>query len=649
MESKAMTEEEEFEFRLRYEREQEDQTSKAGLAAEEVSSQVDQPEQKRKNYYYSEGLGKGLRDPLDAAAQMLYNAAPESVRKSGDKLNNWIAEKTGLLEPIPEGGFNEQLRQQEEAYQGQRVAEGDTGVDIDRIGGNVVSTAVPGMAAARAAAPATAAGRIAMGAGTGAGYGLLTPTQEKSFWPTKAKQAGVGAMFGGAIPAATSVAGKGMDALYGSRQWPLTFGTERNANKFVREQAGPEREKIIAGLQEAREIVPGNRPTAGQAIAQAAKPGDDFGGQFIRMERDLAKAPVSGSKLKNIYAQQGAGREKVINAIAGTDDALGAAKQAREASSLQNYGAAYRQKPKITQKVTQSVEPKPTGLVSPSGKPLMGKATTKTVTKIESELRDLLSEPYIKKALPTANNLAKTNNITLKSNPTKYMHYVKIGLDKQLQKTGDDALTNAEKRAVQKVKTKMVDWMGKKNNLYEVARATYAKQSVPINRMQVGQELKKSLINPAEQERATTFLNAMTNAPRTMKRATGFNRYDKLGDVLTTQQTKSVKEISDELINQARAKTSATGTESILSELPGAITLSLPRVLSRPVVITNHVIRMIGKDKSPEYKAMLTDIMSDPKSLEKALQLPSESAKARMAKDIARELAIFSSVKAEQQ
>ena len=48
MESKAMTEEEEFEFRLRYEREQEDQTSKAGLAAEEVSSQVDQPEQKRR-------------------------------------------------------------------------------------------------------------------------------------------------------------------------------------------------------------------------------------------------------------------------------------------------------------------------------------------------------------------------------------------------------------------------------------------------------------------------------------------------------------------------------------------------------------------------------------------------------------------------
>ena len=199
------------------------------------------------------------------------------------------------------------------------------------------------------------------------------------------------------------------------------------------------------------------------------------------------------------------------------------------------------------------------------------------------------------------------------------------------------------------IKTALDKQIGKSERAFRVAQAQYRRKSKTINRMQVGQELKKSLVNPAEQERATTFLNAMTNAPRTMKRATGFNRYDKLGDVLTPQQAKSVKEISDELINQARAKTSATGTESILSELPGAVTLSLPRVLSRPVVITNHVIRMIGKDKSPEYKAILTDIMSDPKSLEKALQLPSESAKARMAKDIARELAIFSSVKAEQQ
>ena len=120
-------------------------------------------------------------------------------------------------------------------------------------------------------------------------------------------------------------------------------------------------------------------------------------------------------------------------------------------------------------------------------------------------------------------------------------------------------------------------------------------------------------------------------------------------DAITPKQTSSVKAVSEELINQGRGKVSASGTDSILGDLPGAVSLSLPRILSRPVVVTNHIIKVIGKDKSPEYKEMLTNIMKDPQSLERALALPSSSPRASMAKDIARELAIFSSVKAEQE
>jgi hypothetical protein len=633
-----MTEEEEFEFRLRYEQEQ---------APQQAPEAPQQPEIAQPAETYS-GWVKGLRDPVDALSQMLYESIPEDVKKSGDALNNWIAEKTGLLEPIPEDGFGEQLRQQEETYQAGRQAEGDEGIDWDRIGGNILSTAVPGVGAARAVAPVSTAGKIATGVGTGAAYGTLTPTQEEDFWSAKAEQAGIGAVLGGAIPGVGAVGGKAVGYIDELTKPMYQGGVSRDVKKFITEKAGPEREKIIAALQQAKETVPGSRPTAGQAIAQATSPGDEFGGQFAKLESELAREPIVGTKLKDIYGEQAARREDIINAIAGTDDALAAAEKAREASSRQDYGAAYKQKPKITEKVTQAVEPKPTGLVSPSGQPIMGKATTKKVTKIESELRNLLSEPYIKKAIPTANNLAKTDNITLKSNPTKYLHYVKIGLDKQLQKTGEDALTNTEKRAVQKVKTKMGDWMRKKNNLYEVARAEYAKQSEPINRMKVGQELKKALIGPAEQERATSFLGAMREAPRTLKRATGFKRYEELGDVLTPEQTGAVKSVSEDLINQAKAKAAAAGTKSIMSDLPGEVTLSLPHILSRPVVVTNHLLSMLGKDKTTEYKEMLVDILKDPGSLEKALQLPAENAKAKMAKDIAKEISIMTSVKTQQ-
>lgn len=166
--------------------------------------------------------------------------------------------------------------------------------------------------------------------------------------------------------------------------------------------------------------------------------------------------------------------------------------------------------------------------------------------------------------------------------------------------------------------------------------------------MQVGQELRKALVSPTEQERATSFLGAMREAPRTLKRATGFKRYEDLGDVLTPEQTAAAKSVSEELVTQAKAKAAASGTKSIMADLPGEVSLSLPHILSRPVVVTNHILSMIGKDKTPQYKEMLADILKDPGSLEKALQLPAESAKAKMAKDIAKEIAIMTSVKTQQ-
>ncbi len=189
-------EREEFEFLLMMGEQTASAVEPEPPSEPETPTYLEQESQQETAEVYS-GWVKGLRDPVDALSQMLYQALPESVKESGDELNNWLAEKTGLLEPIPEGGFGEQLRQQEEQYQAGRAAEGDTGVDWDRLGGNVVSTAVPGLAAAKVAAPASLSGKVATGAGTGAGYGLLTPTQEEDFWGAKGKQALTGAAVGG--------------------------------------------------------------------------------------------------------------------------------------------------------------------------------------------------------------------------------------------------------------------------------------------------------------------------------------------------------------------------------------------------------------------------------------------------------------------
>lgn len=146
---------------------------------------------------------KGVRDPIDGGAQLLTKILPDSLVKAGNSANNWLADKTGLVARLPDGGVDQQVRDNEKVYQGQRAAAGETGIDGYRMLGNVVSPANLAIGAGLGA-PATLAGRIGVGALGGAASGTLNPvTGEGGYAEEKAKQIGLGAAFGGAVPALT--------------------------------------------------------------------------------------------------------------------------------------------------------------------------------------------------------------------------------------------------------------------------------------------------------------------------------------------------------------------------------------------------------------------------------------------------------------
>lgn len=151
----------------------------------------------------AERFAKGLRDPIDGAAQLLTKALPDSVVSAGNRLNNWLADKTGLVARLPEGGVDQLVREAEAAYQQRRTASGETGVDWMRLGGNVLNPANLAIAA-RIPQAATLAGRVGLGALGGAQSALLQPatSTEDSFGTEKLKQAATGAVFGGVVPAA---------------------------------------------------------------------------------------------------------------------------------------------------------------------------------------------------------------------------------------------------------------------------------------------------------------------------------------------------------------------------------------------------------------------------------------------------------------
>lgn len=142
---------------------------------------------------------QGVKDPINGGAQLMTNLLPKGVVDTGNQLNNWLADKTGLVGKLPAGGVDQQVRDQEAAYQSRL---GNNGFDGYRVLGNVLS---PANAAIATKAPMAASllGRVATGAAAGGASGLMNPVTDGDFVDEKLKQVALGSAFGGAVPMVT--------------------------------------------------------------------------------------------------------------------------------------------------------------------------------------------------------------------------------------------------------------------------------------------------------------------------------------------------------------------------------------------------------------------------------------------------------------
>lgn len=151
---------------------------------------------------------QGIKDPLSGGAQMLTKALPAGVVDAGNRLNNWIADKTGMVARLPEGGVDQQVREQEAQYQARRAASGESGFDGYRTLGNVVSPVNIGIAASMPAAAVSLPARMAASAAGGAVSAAFNPVTEGDFGEEKKRQMAIGGMFGGATPAVMAGLGR---------------------------------------------------------------------------------------------------------------------------------------------------------------------------------------------------------------------------------------------------------------------------------------------------------------------------------------------------------------------------------------------------------------------------------------------------------
>lgn len=144
----------------------------------------------------SERFVSGLADPIHGGAQLLTQILPKGVVDAGNRFNNFIADKTGLVARLPEGGVDQQVRERAANY----VA--PEGIDWARLGGNILSPANLAVAS-KIPAIANLGGRVAAGVGMGAGISGLAPVESGDYWDTKKKQMAIGGAAGGVFPLVT--------------------------------------------------------------------------------------------------------------------------------------------------------------------------------------------------------------------------------------------------------------------------------------------------------------------------------------------------------------------------------------------------------------------------------------------------------------
>ena len=202
----------------------------------------------------SSGFMMGLKDPITGGAQMLPRALAGVTSGFGAYQNPVSQFFTSEAQRV-----DELARAEEQAYQQQRQARGETGFDMPRLAGNVINPA--------SIAPATRAVQLARGAGYGATAqavaggavsGAMEPvTGEGEFAPQKAEQIGVSAV--------TAPLGEKVVAAAGRILNPLVSKAEQTMRDL------------------------GITPTTGQTL----------GGQFATIEDFAQNLPLIGESISN--------------------------------------------------------------------------------------------------------------------------------------------------------------------------------------------------------------------------------------------------------------------------------------------------------------------------------------------------------------
>ena len=523
----------------------------------------------------------------------------------GANVGDYAAEKMGM-EPIVGKWTNEQLERLKGMKERGMAAQpleipylpdsGGEGMDI--IGGvgelATGATALKGIPIAK-----TVAGRMGQGGAIGAGYGSAAPVDvvDDDFAGQKGRQVGYGAAIGTLIPGGIELGKKGLSVTRNVFDPWFKGGSERVVERTLKDAAGADKQAIIKLLRENKQL-PGGRAGTSEVAAPAGR------AEFTALQKFSEKS--SPTEFNRMAQAENQARVAALRSIGKDKTALEAAKQLRSETTSPLYKAADKSssmvnvKPVISQiDDLMAKNPNEEAVTGPLLS-IRKKLISATTQKRDMSGKFLPSEGLTPRSLSSMSKQIKT--MMSKKTPSMQSEY-DVGVLNSIKNTLDEQI-----EAV--------------SPAYKQARTEFAELSKPINQMRTGQYLEEKLVSATGKERAAAYAQALRDAPGTLKKSTGFKRYNELGDVLTPEQISKTEAVRGSLERQALAKELTKSGGDRAAGLLGEQTPTLPQIgMFNPKysVLRSISNRLAGRVQGESLKIM-EEIMQNPQRAAELLE-----------------------------
>lgn len=576
------------------------------------------------------GYAQGMADPFQGVLQLGTEAAA--------KMGVPGAQEQAAI-------FSKEQRDYEASRQGK-------GFDVGRLFGGITNPAYY-------TAPFTAGGLMR----TGAIAGASQPVSSEDFWTSKAAQTGLGAITGPLIKGAADVVGKVGGAVRGLTE----SGRQKQMFEQLSKLAGEDPSKAITALQQAKELVPGSKPTAAEALANVPS-----AAELVGLQSKLARQEGLVGTFAQRTADQQAARIRAVQGIAGTE-----AERAALAAERGVVTGPLREGALDTADIAQTTlgeldkqaNAKAGNLIKQFKDTLTPLQQTGPAAKLSIE--DMLSSSKEMTAALKKNqldSLAQTGVFPLRvTDITKDIDKISKGTtsdtskavlqavrDKLLSKADEngiigsrDLYENVRKMSNQDIAQllglgdkyaaggipqqaaksldqvkKLIDASLNKStdNLWSKYLTNYTEYSNKLNRMEIGAFLESKLQTPLDKEGAAVFSTAVENAAGTIKKSTGIPRFSKLEQVLTKDEVGTVNSVVADLSRASKAKELSRQVGALTSGVQDAAGI-VPPLIDAKITVFKGALRYLQNGNQEKFNRNMAELMLDPPALAQFLSV----------------------------